>query len=58
MARVGDGVAAFKALQAKGVIVRPLRPYGMPEWVRITVGTAEQNARPIAELAIWSASKM
>ena len=54
MARVGDGVLAFQVLQAKGVIVRPLRPYGMPEWVRITVGTAEQNARVIAELATWS----
>jgi histidinol-phosphate aminotransferase len=35
------------------VIVRPLKPYGMPEWVRITVGTTEQNERVLAELAAW-----
>lgn len=53
IARVGDGVAAFQAMQRNGVIVRPLRPYGMPEWVRITVGTAAQNERVLAELAAW-----
>lgn len=52
--RVGDGGAAFEAMQRGGVIVRPLRPYGMPEWVRITVGTPEQNERVLAELAAWS----
>jgi histidinol-phosphate aminotransferase len=51
--RVGDGVAAFQAMQRNGVIVRPLKPYGMPEWVRITVGTTEQNERVLAELAAW-----
>lgn len=50
LARVGDGAAAFKAMQANGVIVRPLKPYGMPEWLRITVGTATQNERVLAEL--------
>jgi len=53
IARVGDGVAAFQAMQRNGVIVRPLKPYGMPEWVRVTVGTAEQNERVLAELAAW-----
>lgn len=51
LARVGDGAAAFSAMQKKGVIVRPLKPYGMPEWLRITVGTAAQNKRVLAELA-------
>ncbi len=50
LARVGDGAAVFSALQQKGVIVRPLKPYGMPEWLRITVGTAAQNERVLAEL--------
>jgi histidinol-phosphate aminotransferase len=53
MARVGDGVAAFQAMQRNGVIVRPLRPYGMPEWVRITVGTSAHNERVLSELAAW-----
>jgi len=54
MARVGDGVAAFIAMQRNGVIIRPLKPYGMPEWVRITVGTTAQNERLLAELAAFS----
>lgn len=51
MVRVGDGVKLFDALQRRGLIVRPLKPYGMPEWVRVTVGTTEQNERFLAELA-------
>jgi histidinol-phosphate aminotransferase len=51
LVRVGDGAAVFAALQQRGVIVRPMRSYGMPEWVRITVGTREQNERLLAELS-------
>ncbi len=51
LARVGDGAKVFRALQAAGVIVRPVGPYGLPEWVRITVGTAAQNERLLAALA-------
>jgi len=49
--RVGDGARWFAALQQRGLIVRPLQPYGLPEWIRITVGTAAQNERLLAELA-------
>lgn len=49
--RVGDGARVFDALQRRGVIVRPLKPYAMPEWLRVTVGTPEQNERLLAELA-------
>lgn len=41
--KVGDGKAAFEAMQRDGVIVRPLAPYGMGEWIRISVGTESQN---------------
>ena len=41
----------FGELQARGVIVRPLKPYGMAEWLRVTVGTATQNERLLRELA-------
>jgi histidinol-phosphate aminotransferase len=41
----------FGALQARGVIVRPVKVYGLPEWVRVTVGTPAQNERLLAELA-------
>jgi histidinol-phosphate aminotransferase len=33
------------------MIVRPLKPYHLPEWLRITVGTAEQNERLLSDLA-------
>jgi len=50
LVRVGDGARVFDALQRRGVIVRPMGGYQLPEWVRITVGTPAENARCIAEL--------
>ncbi|BET66255.1 histidinol-phosphate transaminase [Opitutales bacterium ASA1] len=49
--KVGAGAEVFARLQAAGVIVRPMGGYGMPEWVRVSVGTREQNDRLLAELA-------
>ena len=43
LSMVGDGAALFKALQKRGIIVRPLYSYGMSEFVRITIGTATEN---------------
>jgi len=37
-------------LENKGIVVRHLNSFGMPEWVRITVGTPEQNAQLLAHL--------
>ena len=51
LVRVGDGARVFDGLQRRGVIVRPVKSYGLPEWLRITVGTAPQNERLLAELA-------
>ncbi len=45
-----SGARVFAALQKRGVIVRPLQPYAMPEWIRVTVGTAVQNERLLREL--------
>jgi histidinol-phosphate aminotransferase len=47
---VGDGPAVFKKLLAMKIIVRPLSGYDLPEWLRITVGTMEQNEKCIAAL--------
>jgi len=52
LVKVGDGAGVFDALQRRGVIVRPLKPYGLPEWLRITVGLRAQNERVLAELAV------
>jgi histidinol-phosphate aminotransferase len=38
-----DGQEVYKRLLTKGVIVRPLRPYGLDSWLRISVGTADEN---------------
>src|SRR2546430_7911277 len=47
---VGDGCAVFEKLLRRKIIVRPLKGYGLPEWVRISVGTMEQSRELIAAL--------
>jgi len=47
---VGDGKAVFNALMKKGVIVRDMAAYGLPEWIRVSIGTMEQNRRFLDEL--------
>ena len=34
----------------KGIIIRPVNNYNLPEWIRITVGTEEQNIKVIKGL--------
>lgn len=48
--RVGNGEAVFKNLLTQGVIVRPMGGYEFPEYVRVTVGTMEENQRFIRQL--------
>ena len=50
MLNVGDGCAVFEKLLRRRIIVRPLKGYGLTEWVRISVGTMEQNKKLIAAL--------
>jgi len=50
LVKVGDGEKLFKDLLAKGVIVRAMSGYKLPEWVRVSVGTSEENARFIEAL--------
>jgi histidinol-phosphate aminotransferase len=38
-----EGRAVFRRMLARGVIVRPLDPYAMPSWLRVSVGTREEN---------------
>jgi histidinol-phosphate aminotransferase len=51
MFRVEQAREVFLALQARGVIVRPLAPYDLPAHLRVTIGTAEQNARFLEALS-------
>ena len=46
-----DAEALYQALLHKGVIVRPLRGWGLPEHVRISVGTPSETERALAMLA-------
>jgi histidinol-phosphate aminotransferase len=38
-----DAAAVAQRLQAEGVIIRPLGPWGAPTAIRVTIGTREQN---------------
>jgi histidinol-phosphate aminotransferase len=49
--RVGKAAEVYKRLLKRGIIVRPVAGYGLPEHLRVTVGTAEENARFLAALA-------
>jgi histidinol-phosphate aminotransferase len=48
--KVGDGAAVFRALLQRRIIVRALKGYHLSAWVRISVGTMEQNRKCIAAL--------
>ena len=46
----GRGKQVFQDMLARGVIVRAQDGYGLPEWIRISVGTPAENARCIEVL--------
>jgi len=46
-----DARAADAFLRSKGIIARAMGGYGLPECLRITVGTGEENALVVAALA-------
>jgi histidinol-phosphate aminotransferase len=50
LVRVGKGQEVFQQLLQRGVIVRPMSGYRLPEHVRVTVGTMEENRRFITAL--------
>ncbi|HTA95160.1 MAG TPA: histidinol-phosphate transaminase, partial [Verrucomicrobiae bacterium] len=50
LVRVDEGQKVFEALQKLGVIVRPMGGYQLPEWIRISVGTPEENERCLGAL--------
>jgi histidinol-phosphate aminotransferase len=45
LVRFGDAAGAYQRLLAQGVIVRPVVSYGLPEFLRITVGLPAENRR-------------
>jgi len=45
LVKVGMGRERFCRLQTEGVIARPMDVYGLPEYIRVTVGTSRENER-------------
>jgi histidinol-phosphate aminotransferase len=45
LVKTGAGREVFEALQRRRVIVRPVDVYQLPDYVRVTIGTAEENER-------------
>jgi histidinol-phosphate aminotransferase len=49
--RVGSASEVYGQLLRRGVIVRPIAAYGMPEWLRVSIGLPTENERFLAALA-------
>ncbi len=43
LVKVGDAKGVYEKLLHAGVIVRPVGNYGLPEWLRISVGLPDEN---------------
>jgi histidinol-phosphate aminotransferase len=46
----GAARTAYEALLQRGIITRPMEPYGLPNALRITIGTEPENRRLLAAL--------
>jgi histidinol-phosphate aminotransferase len=51
LVKVGNAAAVYESLLRAGVIVRPVANYGLPEWLRVSVGLPEENEAFLAALA-------
>ena len=45
-----EGLPVYQALLRQGVIVRPVANYGMPDFLRVTIGSSSENDRFLAAL--------
>jgi histidinol-phosphate aminotransferase len=50
MVKVGDGARECQRLKALGLLVKPLDGFGLPDYIRVSVGRPEDNARLIEGL--------
>ncbi|WP_291986826.1 histidinol-phosphate transaminase [Candidatus Accumulibacter sp. ACC007] len=49
---VPEAAAVNRKLLGNGVIVRPIAAYGMPDWLRVTIGTESENSRFLEALEV------
>lgn len=45
LVKTGNGDELFREMLKQGVIVRAMSSYKLPDWIRISIGTAAQNSR-------------
>ncbi|MDB6070596.1 MAG: aspartate aminotransferase [Verrucomicrobiales bacterium] len=57
LVKVGDGDALFHHSMTKGVILRAMRAYGLPDWIRVSIGTMPQNEKFAGVLRGWLAAR-
>ena len=50
LVKIADAAAVNLALLKRGIIVRPVANYGLPEWLRISIGLESENAAFIEAL--------
>ncbi len=50
LVKVGDAKAVYERLLHAGVIVRPVTNYGLPEWLRVSIGLPQENETFLAAL--------
>ena len=55
LVRIGPADQVNDRLLRAGVIVRPVGNYGLPEWLRVTVGLPQENERLLEALAGFGA---
>ncbi|MBA2964282.1 MULTISPECIES: histidinol-phosphate transaminase [Ramlibacter] len=56
MVEAGDAAGLHRALLAQGIAVATLDAYGLPRWLRITVGLPEQNTRVLDAVRAFQSS--
>ena len=57
LVKVGDGDALFRDAMKQGVILRAMRAYKLPEWIRVSIGTMPQNEKFVRVLREWLGSR-
>ena len=49
----GTAAACFEALLQRGIIIRPLKSYSLPDHLRVSVGTDEENTAFLEAMKQW-----
>lgn len=57
LVEVGDAAACNEFLLRQGVIVRPVANYGLPEYLRITIGSESENRRLLVALSSYQGTR-